>query len=200
MGTMSRFVDRTNTALLVIDLQVDVMVGCVDGPGVLERTDALIARARASAVPVIFVQHEEAGMERDSDAWQLAAPLSPHDGDARVFKAHRDAFADTTLATVLAEAGVSRLVIAGAQSDYCVRTTAQRAAADGYDIVLVSDCHTTTDSAFDGVPISGEQIVAHTAQYFSGLTYPGQECGLETHDKVTLSSTAPVTGQGNNPR
>lgn len=187
MGAMSRFADRTGTALLVIDLQVDVMTGCFDGPGVLARTDALIARARASAVPVIFVQHEEPGLERGSDAWQLAAPLAPQDGEARVFKAYRDSFVDTSLPAVLAEAGISRLVIAGAQSDYCVRTTAQRAAAEGYDIVLVSDCHTTTDSTFNGVPISGEQIVAHTAQYFSGLRYPGQKCGLETHDQVTLA-------------
>ncbi|MFT2816717.1 cysteine hydrolase family protein [Leifsonia sp. A12D58] len=184
---MSRFVDRTKTAVLVIDLQVDVIAGCFDGQGVLERTEALIARARASAVPVIFVQHEEPGLERGSDAWQLAAPLVPQGGEALVFKKYRDSFVDTTLAAVLAEAKVSRLVIAGAQSDYCVRTTAQRAAAEGYDIVLVGDCHTTTDSVFNGVPLSGEQIVAHTAQYFAGLAYPGQASGLEMHDRVALS-------------
>ena len=77
-------------------------------------------------------------------------------------------------------------MITGAQSDFCVRTTTQRAAAEGYDVTLVSDAHTTVDTAWDGVPISGEQIVAHTNMYFSGLRYPEQEFGIATHDQVVL--------------
>lgn len=184
---MARLADRNRTALLVIDLQVDVINGCFDGSGVLERTNALIARARASDVPVIFIQHEEPGLERDSAAWQLAAPLAPQEGEALIFKKYRDAFVDTDLESVLTDAAISRLVVTGAQSDYCVRSTAQRAAAEGYDLVLVGDCHTTTDSSFNGVEISGEQIVAHTSQYFAGLRYPGQTSGLAMHDTVELS-------------
>ena len=80
------------------------------------------------------------------------------------------------------------MLFAGAQSDFCVRTTAQRAAALGYDCVLISDCHTTRDAQVgDGVIITGEQLVAHTNQYFSGLTYPAYAFGLADHDKVALT-------------
>ncbi|MFG6475031.1 isochorismatase family protein [Microbacterium sp. P06] len=84
---------------------------------------------------------------------------------------------------------MTHLVVAGAQSDYCIRTTTQAAAARGYDVTLVSDAHTTTDAEHDGVALTGEQIVAHTNMYFSGLRYPGQRFATAKHDVVALSST-----------
>ncbi|WP_084757028.1 isochorismatase family protein [Micromonospora cremea] len=82
--------------------------------------------------------------------------------------------------------GADHLVVAGAASDYCLRTTMQRAAADGYDVTLVRDCHTTEDSEFDGVQVTGEQIVAHTNMYMKGLRYPGQTFGIASHDAADL--------------
>jgi hypothetical protein len=104
-----------------------------------------------------------------------------------VFKTYRDSFVGTDLEALLDERGISRLLIAGAQSDFCVRTTGQRAAADGYDCVLVSDCHTTRDATYaDGITVSGEQIVAHTNHYFSGLRYPPASIGIAAHDAVEM--------------
>lgn len=183
MSTLER-PDRT--CVLVIDLQVGVLTDCLDRDGILTRTARLVERARAAHVPVVYVQHEEPGLEPGTGAWQLAAPLSPRVDEAVVHKRYRDAFVDTDLEPVLGGLGATRLVVAGAQSDYCVRTTTQRAAAEGYDVVLVSDCHTTEDTEFDGVAITGEQIVAHTNRYFQGLRYPGQTFGISPHDVVAL--------------
>src|SRR5690242_949898 len=160
------------TALLVIDLQVGVLEGCFDAHGVVARTAALVERARAAGVPVVWVQHLDEDLRHGSQAWQLAGGLVPAPGEPRVSKTFYDAFADTPLRALLQERGVRRLVIAGAQSDYCIRTTAQRAAAEGYTVVLASDAHTTTAAEFGGVVLSGEQIVAHTNGYFAGLRYP----------------------------
>jgi predicted secreted protein len=77
---------------------------------------------------------------------------------------------------------VGRIVVAGAQSDYCIRTTTQRAAAEGFHVVLASDCHTTVDATFDGQSISAAQIVAHTNMYFGGLRYATQRIGIARHD------------------
>ncbi|WP_026555068.1 isochorismatase family protein [Arthrobacter sp. 35W] len=183
---MATIPGHSNTALLVIDMQVDVLACCFDRDSIMDRTAALVNRARADSIPVIWVQHADEELVHGSDGWQIAAPLVPLDTDPNIFKNYRDSFVETTLRGVLSAAKVSRLVIAGAQSDYCVRTTAQRAAADGYDVVLVSDCHTTTDTEFGGVGVSGEQIVAHTNQYFQGFRYPGQQIGIATHDVVGL--------------
>jgi nicotinamidase-related amidase len=175
-----------DSALVVIDLQCGVLEGCFDAAGVVARTRALVERARADGVRVVWVQHEDEDMPHGSPAWQLTSGLAPAPADLRIFKTYRDAFAETPLGNRLAAAHVRRLVLAGAQSDYCIRTTAQRAAADGYAVVLVSDAHTTTDSEFGGVTLSGEQIVAHTNRYFAGLRYPGASSGIATHDTVTF--------------
>ncbi|MFF1878601.1 cysteine hydrolase family protein [Leifsonia sp. NPDC058230] len=177
---------QTPTALLIIDLQRDVIDGCFDGAGVVARTAALVDRARASGVPVVWVQQEEDEMPRGSDGWQLAAGLSRADGESLVHKNYRDSFADTDLDEVLEALDVTRLVVAGAQSDYCIRTTTQSAAVRGFDVTLVSDAHTTTDTDWDGVEITGEQIVEHTNRYFSGLRYPNQIFAIARHDEVEL--------------
>ncbi|WP_251446900.1 cysteine hydrolase family protein [Microbacterium sp. USTB-Y] len=173
------------TVLLVIDMQNGVMPGCFDERGVLERTDALVRRARSEGVPVVWVHHDPVGV--GTPDWELASPLARADGEPLVRKSYRDAFAGTDLQEVLDAFGATRLVVAGAQSDFCVRTTTQRAAAEGYDVTLVRDAHTTVDATVDGVRITGEQIVAHTNMYFSGLRYPGQEFAVARHDEVALA-------------
>jgi len=174
------------SALLVIDLQAGVLEGCFDADAVVARTRALVERARAATVPVVWVQHEEEEMPRGSTAWQLVAGLEPAPDEPRVCKSFCDAFADTPLRSLLERTGVRRLVIAGAQSDHCIRTTAQRAAVEGYSVTLVSDAHTTAASSFGGVASSGEQIVAHTNRCFAGLCYPGVEIALAWHDEVAF--------------
>jgi nicotinamidase-related amidase len=174
------------TALLVIDLQAGVLDGCVDAAGVLARTATLVDRARAEGVPVVWVQDHGAFAVGSPD-WQLAAPLARRDDEPVVGKEYRDSFAGTDLADVLAGLGATRLVVAGAQSDYCIRTTTQSAAVRGFDVTLVSDAHTTTDAEHDGVRITGEQIVAHTTMYFRGLRYPGRRYAAEPHDRVALA-------------
>lgn len=177
----------SRTALLVVDLQVGVLGDCVDVDGVLARTSALVARARVEAVPVVWIQDEQ-DFPRGSGGWELHPALVALPGEARVHKAYRDAFAGTDLQSVLARTGTTHLVVAGAQSDYCVRTVAQSAAAAGYDVTLVSDCHTTTGARLAGVWVGGEQIVAHVNAYFAGLRYPGQRFAAVPHDEVVLAA------------
>lgn len=190
MGTMtdarpSSAAAAGGTALLVIDMQVGVMRDCWDAAGVLRRTARLADRARAAGAPVIWVQDED-DFPRGSPDWQIAPPLSPAPGETRIDKTRRDAFLGPELPAVLAGLGTRRLVVAGAQSDICIRTTTQRAAIEGYDVTLAGDCHTTTDVDHDGVTIGARQIVAHTNYYFAGLRYPGQRFDVARHDAVAF--------------
>lgn len=173
------------TALLVIDLQRGVVQGCFDAGGVLGRTAQLVERARSAGVPVVWVQ-DHGSFAEGTNEWALAAPLERGVNEPLVRKEYRDSFADTDLADVLGSLGVHHLVVAGAQSDYCIRTTTQTAAARGFDVTLVSDAHTTTDVEYDGVLITGEQIVAHTNMFFDSLRYPGHRYAAERHDQVEL--------------
>lgn len=174
------------TALLVVDLQQGVVADCFDIEAVLVRAARLVDRARSEGVPVIWVQDHDDFAE-GTEEWELAAPLARQTSEPLVRKDRRDAFAGTDLAEVLDTLGIKRLVVAGAQSDYCIRTTTQAAAVRGLNVSLVSDAHTTTDANHDGVLITGEQIVAHTNMYFAGLRYPGQIFTAEAHDRVALT-------------
>ncbi|UOQ58807.1 cysteine hydrolase [Leucobacter allii] len=175
----------SSSALLVIDLQRGVLGDCLDADAVVARTARLVARARAERTPVIWVQ-DHGGFPEGSDDWSLAEPLARRREETLVRKAYRDSFADTELAEVLSAEGIRRLVVAGAQSDYCIRTTTQAAAARGFDVALVADAHTTTDAEFEGTVIPARQIIAHTNMYFRGLRYPGRSFGIAGHDTVEL--------------
>ena len=179
--------ETSTTVLLVIDLQQGVVRGCFDADGVLRRTAQLVDRARTESVPVVWVQ-DHGSFAEGTAAWRLAAPLVRLEGEPLVRKEYRDSFAETDLADVLDALGTRHLVVAGAQSDYCVRTTTQAAAARGFDVTLVADAHTTKDVEHDGVVITGEQIVAHTNMFFDGLRYPGRRFAAVPHDRVRLVS------------
>ena len=54
-----------------------------------------------------------------------------------VQKSYADSFEETQLESVLADLGVGRLFVVGAQTDECVRSTLHGAVVRGYDATLV---------------------------------------------------------------
>lgn len=138
---------------------------------------SLVAGARAAGVPVVWVQHEDDDLPEGSPEWQIVEELEPLDGESRIHKRFGDAFEGTTLGDSLAEMGVGSLVVTGAQTDFCVRSTLHGAIARGYDALLVSDAHTTNDAEWDGVHVSAEEIIAHTNMYWHWHRVPGRAGG-----------------------
>jgi nicotinamidase-related amidase len=166
---------RPNTALLIVDVQVDVVSGAWDRDGVIGRINTLVDKARSEHVPVIWVQHSDDAMPSDSDGWQLVPELSPGEGEPLVHKRYGDSFEDTDLESLLSERQVGRLVVTGAQTDACIRSTLHGALVRGYDVTLVEDAHTTEDLRQWGVPVSPEQVIAHTNTYWSWSKSPGRQ-------------------------
>jgi nicotinamidase-related amidase len=170
---MSTFAERTATALLVVDVQTGVVAKAHDRDSVVANIARLVDKARGQGVPVVWVQHYSKELERGTPAWAIAPELSPAPDEPIVEKAYGDAFEDTGLAALLARLGVGRLVVAGAQTDACIRSTLHGALVRGYDVVLVSDAHTTDDLSQWGAPPPG-QVIAHTNLYWSYQTAPGR--------------------------
>lgn len=185
--------EGNRAALVVIDMQNDVVAQAWQRDAVVGRIVSLADRARAEGVPVIHVQHHDSYMEQGSDGWRIVGELAPKEGEAIIAKQYPDAFEETSLEQTLAGLGVSHLVITGAQTDACIRSTTHRALAEGYDMTLVEDCHTTDDRGFDGVSISAEQLVVHTNLCMWSVTYPGRISGIAPHDAVSF--TAPAGAQ-----
>jgi nicotinamidase-related amidase len=179
---MSTLEHRPNTALLVIDVQNGVIGGTHNQEAVVANVGSLVEKARREQVPVVWVQHNDDGLARGSDEWGIVPELSPGDTEPLVEKCYGDAFEDTNLETVLAGLGVGRLVVVGAQTDACIRSTLHGAFARGYDATLVSDAHTTEDLTEWGAP-PPDQVIAHTNLYWTNQTAPGRAAGtVETED------------------
>jgi nicotinamidase-related amidase len=161
---MTTLQNRPNTALLVVDVQNGVVEGAPARDAVVANVGSLVEKARREEVPVVWVQHSDEGLAKGSDEWRIVPELTPDDGEPLVEKNYGDSFEDTTLETVLSDLGVGRLVVVGAQTDACIRSTLHGAFVRGYDATLVSDAHTTEDQTAWGAP-PPEQVIVHTNLY-----------------------------------
>jgi nicotinamidase-related amidase len=179
-------------ALLVIDVQQALFVSAEPKPfeadEVIQRINALLARARAAGVPVVWVQHEREGslLVHGSPGWQLADGLHVQADDRFVRKTTPDSFLRTGLQAVLDGLGVRQLVIAGYASEFCVDTTTRRAAALGYGVTLASDAHTTLDKPH----ASGALIRAHENATLPHLTSFGARIRALPADRVQFKRAA----------
>jgi nicotinamidase-related amidase len=188
---MTTLPDRPNTALLVIDVQRGVVANALDRDGVIANINTLVDRARAEAVPVVWVQHNDDHLPRDSESWRYVPELVRRDTEALVHKSYGDSFEETDLESVLAAHGVGRLIVTGAQTDACVRSTLHGALVRGYDVTLVGDAHTTEDCSEYGSP-PPEQVIAHTNFYWEYESAPGRTGGTVRTADVTFGAPAPA--------
>jgi nicotinamidase-related amidase len=170
---MTTFENRPNTAVLVIDVQNGVVSGAYERDTVVANMGTVVEKARAAEVPVVWVQHASDNLPEGSDQWKIVPELSPDESDPVVHKNYPDSFEETTLETVLGDLGVGRLVVVGAQTDECVRSTLHGALVRGYDATLVSDAHTTEDLSPWGAP-APELVIAHTNLYWGNHEAPGR--------------------------
>ena len=173
---MTTLDERPNAALLVIDAQNGVVASAHERDAVVANIAQLVDRARREGAPVVWIQHSDEQLARGSEPWQIVPELSPGDAEPLVEKNYGDSFEDTTLETVLSGLGVGRLVVVGAQTDWCVRSTLHGAFVRGYDATLVSDAHTTEDLSEWGAP-PPDQVIAHTNLYWEHQSAPGRTAG-----------------------
>ena len=185
---MTTLQNRPNTALLVVDVQNGVVEGTHQRDAVVANIGTLVGQARRERVPVVWVQHSDDQLTRESDEWRIVPELAPGDAEPLVEKHYGDAFEDSTLETVLSGLGVGRLILAGAQTDECVRSTLHGALVRGYDATLVSDAHTTEDLTEWGAP-PPDQVIAHTNLYWTHHTAPGRKAGTARTAEVVFSGT-----------
>lgn len=183
---MTSLENRPGTALLVVDVQNDVVAGAYRRDEVVSAIAGLVERARAEDVPVVWVQHHDDGLRRDTAGWEYVPELVRLESEPLVHKSYGDSFEATDLEERLAERGVGHLVVVGAQTDACIRSTLHGAIVRGYDATLVSDAHTTEDLTEYGAP-PPEQVVAHTNLYWTHQSAPGRSGGTVPAAEVTFA-------------
>jgi nicotinamidase-related amidase len=187
MTTMTTLRDRPNMALLVIDVQNGVVAAAARRGEVIANINALVGKARAAGVPVIWVQHSDEYLPLGSPEWKYVPELVRQDGESLVHKHYGDSFEDTDLEGILADRQVGHLVVTGASTDMCIRSTLHGGFTRGYDMTLVGDAHTTEDLTEQGAP-PPEQVIAHTNLYWGWQAAPGRTAGTVATAEVSFAA------------
>lgn len=122
----------------------------------------LIHQAREKDMPVIFIQHTSDDSNDEffegSEDWQIHHGLARLDGDEVIQKTRWDAFYKTGLQSYLQAHDIEQLIIAGAQTEFCLDTTIRTAYSLGYQHnLMVANSHSTVD----GAVLEAEQIKKH---------------------------------------
>ena len=192
------------TALLLIDVQVGVDVlthwggptGRRNNPNAENKMLQLLAAWRAAKLKVAFTRH---------DSREAASPLKfslptgaqkpgfePVAGEIVVEKDVNSGFIGTDLEVQLRRAGISRLVIVGFFTNFCVETTTRMAGNLGFDTYLVEDCCSTSNRVGpDGVDRDPELVHAMTVanlhgEFCTAIKF-SEALGLVTADNNQLS-------------
>lgn len=175
---------RKGRALLVVDLQHGVIEGAHQRDEVVATVIQLVSQARDARIPVIWVQHHDVELVRDTPAWHWVEGLGPAESELLVEKSFGDAFADTELEQRLAELGTAEIILVGAASEQCIRCTMHSAVVRGYDVALVKGAHTTTDLTEFGLP--GPEIVIGFLDSIAafGMEWPGRHARSVSIDAV----------------
>jgi len=184
---MTTLTDRPNTALVVVDVQNGVVAEAYERDAVVANIATVVGKARSASVPIVWVQHSDDGLAIGSPEWEYVPELTREDSEPLVAKTYADAFEDTELENVLAAGQIGRLVVAGAQTDECIRSTIHGALVRGYDVTLVGDAHTTEDLSEWGAP-TPDKVIAHTNLYWGNHRAPGRTAEVVSTSDVAFDA------------
>lgn len=140
----------------------------------LENVERAISRAKASGIPVIYIQHvAKQGIAPLFNVGTLGTEIYPRIRAAApaaptVVKEYADSFEKTNLEEILSKLGVPELLVCGMMTHNCVTHTAISKAAEKYDVTILPDCCTTISEirhliALHAVSIRVELVVSSEA-------------------------------------
>ena len=149
------------TAVMVVDVQTSLVDrGIWRAAQVIESLNSLTARARQAGIPVFFIRDQDVAPDNS-----IHSGLVRTEDDAEILKLYSSAFDRTSLQSQLQLLGITRLVIGGMQSEHCVNAAVEDAINRGFEVVLVSDAHSTLDTP----EAMAEEIVASKNRDYAQL-------------------------------
>ena len=178
---MTTLDNRPNTALLVVDVQTGVVADAHDRGTVVANISSLVDRARTEQIPVVWVQDSldgRTGIRRLAARARAVAATPPSRWSTRTTATRSR---QPSSSRCWPGSAIGRLIVVGAQTDMCIRSTLHGALARGYDATLVADAHTTEDLTAWGAP-PPEQVISHTNMYWGAQTAPGHAGTVATAD------------------
>ncbi|POX45681.1 isochorismatase family protein [Streptomyces sp. Ru72] len=174
-----------DTALLIIDMQTALLGDAHDVGACLHKVANLAEQARAAGVPIIYLRQRLHDVP--AGLIEVHPVVAPQLGDVVLDKDSADSFLDTGLGDLLDESAVCRVIVTGFATEYCVDSTSRGALSRGYDLVLVSDGHTTPERPPGAAP-SAAQVIAHHNTTFSAIQYAGRSITVTPAAHVRLDA------------
>lgn len=180
--------EGNQSVLLVVDVQVNVVKGAWEAPRIVGNVALAVERARAQGVPIIWVQHADENLVKDSPGWQWVPELVPSSNELLIHKNFNSSFEETPLDEELARLGATHIVLAGCATNWCIRATAYGALERGYDLTLVKDAHTTkTMDLENGTQLDAATLIEDLNIAMTWLSYPGRKNATAMAQVVAFS-------------
>ena len=171
--------ERGQSALIVIDVQVNVVKDAYKRDEIVANMAAAVDGARKVRVPVIWVRHSAEDLPLNTDGWQIVPELVPALGEEIIEKTFRSTFEATNFEDVLAAKKISHLYICGAETNNCVRHTSMAALERGYDVTLLADAHTTTGFEWNGFVVDAASTIDEQNTNFIQYQLPGRSADIK---------------------
>ncbi|MBY0095663.1 isochorismatase family protein [Mesobacillus maritimus] len=155
--------------LLIIDAQQDLIEGSPVEEAVFKKEhlistiNKVIEKASKCNVSVVFVRDLDVAEGRGK-GFQVHENIHVPK-DAKSFdKSATNSFHGTGLLDHLRSQAIQHVVIMGCVTQHCIDTAVRTATVKGFDVTLVGDGHSTTDSKV----LSAEQIINHHNETLHG--------------------------------
>lgn len=159
--------DKTKTALVLIDLQKESEFGIDGVDTVVNKAKSLISVCRMIGIPVIYTRHinreDTIGLSNEepltedgkpvfynngTDAVDIIDKIKPEKHDVVIDKYRWSSFYDTSLDLMLKSMGIKHLIMGGFVTDGCLVTSVFDAYFRDYQVNLVKDvCGATNEGA-----------------------------------------------------
>ncbi|TFD93606.1 isochorismatase family protein [Jeotgalibacillus sp. R-1-5s-1] len=180
-------------ALIVIDAQQELIEGNEQEAGIVNKEllikniNFVIQKALGAESKIIFIRDKDLA-NGEGDGFEVHQDINIPQGAVKFEKYATNSFHGTPLLEYLKEQEIGHLVIAGCKTEHCIDTAVRTATINGFDVTLVGDAHSTSDSA----ALSGEQIIAHhnstlhghyNVEHFSLVRQSSEELFTPTHDE-----------------
>ncbi|MFJ7738385.1 cysteine hydrolase family protein [Lysinibacillus sp. NPDC097287] len=158
-----------NQALLIIDVQQELVDGNSEEKSVLnkealiENINLVIDEALKTDASIIFIRDKDVA-DGKGPGFQIHSDVNVPKTAITFDKSATNSFYGTPLMEFLKEKAIEHLVIMGCKTEHCIDTAVRTATVNHFDVTLVSDGHSTTDSPI----LSAVQIISHHNEILHG--------------------------------
>ncbi|MGP4063549.1 isochorismatase family protein [Oceanobacillus sp. M65] len=181
-----------NQVLLIIDAQQELIEGNREESAVyykeklIRNINLVIEKAIKSSVPIVFVRDLDVAGGK-GEGFQVHKEIHLPTKAMFFDKAATNSFHGTGLLNHLTSQEIKHIVIMGCATQHCIDSAVRTATISGFDVTLVGDGHSTSDS----VSLSAAQIIKHhnetlhghyNVEHFSVVRDAEEDLFYPTHD------------------